>query len=128
MSHRPDVEAELGFDPVHRFWDTPLAEQNYGTWGGTLDPMAGTGYTGIDSDMFGFDWWNPRVLAQSYVDVMDPVYGEGGALEPVTVWIDPDRTWKDEYIDPTLDEYGNRAAAGTALVVIGLLAVASILK
>jgi len=125
MSHRPDVELELGFDPVHSFWDTPHVTGI--TWGGT-DPVAGTGYTGVDTDMYGFDWWQPELfkenLAQTTYDILDPAFGEGGALEPVTVWIDPDRTIKEEYIDPTLDEYGMELG----LALVGLVAVASILK
>jgi len=96
-------------------------------WGGT-DPMAGTGYTGVDTDMYGFDWWQPEVfkqtLAQTTYDVLDPAFGEGGMFEPVTVWVDPDRTIKEEYIDPALDEYGMELG----LALIGLVAVASILK
>jgi len=106
------------------------------TWGGT-DPMVGTGYTGVDTDMYGFHGWLPidpglipttdevlTPIAQTTYDLLDPAFGKGGALEPVTVWIDSDRTIKEEYIDPTLDEYGTELG----LVLIGLVAVASILK
>lgn len=107
------------------------------TWGGT-DPSIGTGGTSTtrdDTDMYGFHGWLPSwtiptteevltPIAQTTYDLLDPAFGEGGMFEPVTVWVDPDRTIKEEYIDPTLDEYGMELG----LALVGLVAVASILK
>jgi len=107
------------------------------TWGGT-DPAIetrGTTTTTDDTDMYGFHGWLPSwavptteevltPIAQTTFDVLDPAFGSGGMFEPVTVWVDPDRTIKEEYIDPALEEYGTEMG----LVLIGLVAVASILK
>jgi len=65
-------------------------------------------------------------IAQIVYDVLDPYYGEGGMLEPVTVIVDPDRTITEEYIDPLADKYGETAE--TALIVGGLIALAVLVK
>jgi hypothetical protein len=44
--------------------------------------------------------WSKEGLAQWTHDKLDPIYGEGGIFEPVTVIIDPDRTVYEEYIEP----------------------------
>ena len=50
-------------------------------------------------------WWNDKEdFANAVYDTLDPVYGDGGVLEPVTVIVDPDRTVKDEYVDPIVKE------------------------
>ena len=36
-------------------------------------------------------------IAQATYDVLDPIYGTGGVLEPVTVAVDPTRTIAGEY-------------------------------
>ena len=36
-------------------------------------------------------------FAQGVVNVLDPIYGTGGVLEPVTVMVDPTRTIEGEY-------------------------------
>ena len=36
-------------------------------------------------------WWNDKEdFANAVYDTLDPVYGDGGVLEPVTVIVDPD--------------------------------------
>jgi len=67
-------------------------------WGGGGDMYSGQGWTQQQ------DWsWLPGMnittqdIAQTTYDVLDPYYGEGGFLEPVTVIVDPDRNLKDEY-------------------------------
>ncbi len=44
-----------------------------------------------------------QFVAETSYDILDPIYGEGGVLEPVTVIVDPDRTVKEEYIAPAID-------------------------
>tara|TARA_Y100000310_G_scaffold333219_1_gene410326 strand:- start:3463 stop:3825 length:363 start_codon:yes stop_codon:yes gene_type:complete len=87
-----------------------------------------TDYGGIGPFSGGLFSW--ETTAESIVDVLDPYYGEGGMLEPVTVIVDEDRTIKDEYIDPLIDEYGEQylAAIETPLLVAGLIALAVIVK
>lgn len=43
-------------------------------------------------------------FAELVYDTLDPVYGEGGVLEPVTVVVDPERTVKEEYIEPFVED------------------------
>ena len=51
-------------------------------------------------------WWNNKKdFAQRTYDVLDPYYGEGGVLEPVTIIVDKDRTVKEEYVEPIVDYY-----------------------
>ena len=49
--------------------------------------------------------WSKEGVAQWTYDTLDPYYGEGGTLEPVTVIVDPDRTVKEEYVEPMVEEY-----------------------
>lgn len=42
-------------------------------------------------------------VAEATVWALDPLYGEGGVFEPVTVVVDPDRTVVEEYIEPTVE-------------------------
>ena len=48
--------------------------------------------------------WTKEGTAQFVYDTLDPLYGEGGSLEPVTVLVDPDRTVKEEYIEPIVED------------------------
>ena len=45
-----------------------------------------------------------QFVAETSYDLLDPLYGDGGALEPVTVIVDPDRTVKEEYIEPIVED------------------------
>ncbi len=80
----------------------PSTNQPTSDWGGGGDMYTGQGW------IFQQDWnWLPGMnitsddiltpIAQTTYDVLDPYYGEGGILEPVTVVVDPDRNIKDEY-------------------------------
>jgi len=130
MSHRPDVEQSLGFDPVHSFWDKPIEEQflwepsdPYVPTGGgggeiyDLQGLLGGSYFPAQWDIIG-TLPTTKDIAQVTYDVLDPYYGEGGMLEPVTVWVDPERELYDEY-GPQID---------TALLVIGAIAAVALLK
>ena len=44
-----------------------------------------------------------EATAGGIVWALDPIYGEGGILEPVTVIVDPDRTIVEEYVEPTAE-------------------------
>jgi hypothetical protein len=50
-----------------------------------------------------YDKTKNRIAAGIYT-VLDPIYGEGGFLEPVTVIVDPDRTVYEEYIEPKVED------------------------
>jgi len=55
--------------------------------------------------------WKQSFAEWTY-SLLDPVYGEGGILEPVAVAIDPDRDVYGVYIEPrveTLIDYGTGA-------------------
>lgn len=84
------------------------------TWGmNEPEPYQGGGGGGMyDIDL---GWRN---LAEVTYDTLDPFYGEGGMLEPVTVAVDPDRDLYDEY-GPQID---------TAIYLIGAIAAIAILK
>ena len=43
-------------------------------------------------------------IASGVYTVLNPIYGEGGFLEPVTVIVDPDRTVYEEYIEPRVED------------------------
>ena len=43
-------------------------------------------------------------LAEVVYDTLDPWYGEGEILEPITVVVDPERDIKEEYIEPIIEE------------------------
>ena len=47
--------------------------------------------------------WSKEGTAQFVYDTLDPVFGEGGVLEPVTVIVDRDRTVYGEYIEPKVE-------------------------
>ena len=44
-----------------------------------------------------------EATAGGIVWALDPIYGEGGILEPVTVIVDPDREVVEEYVEPTVE-------------------------
>ncbi len=46
-----------------------------------------------------------QYIAETSYDLLDPLYGEGGVLEPVTVIVDPDRAIIPEYVAPAIVEY-----------------------
>jgi len=48
--------------------------------------------------------WSKEGLVQWTYDTLDPIYGEGGVLEPITVIVDPERTVRDEYVQPIVDD------------------------
>jgi len=49
-------------------------------------------------------WWNNKEdFAQRTYDVLDPYYGDGGFLEPITILVDKDRTVREEYVEPLVD-------------------------
>ena len=57
-------------------------------------------------------------VAEGVYQVLDPYYGEGGFLEPVTAWVDPDRSVLDEFT-PGKDKlllYGALAIGALALL------------
>jgi len=63
-------------------------------------------------------------IAQTSFDVLDPIYGEGAVLEPVTVVIDRDRTIGQEYapqIQGAKDFSKNLALGLGALALIVLV-------
>jgi len=47
--------------------------------------------------------WKQSFAEWTY-SLLDPVYGEGGVLEPVTVIIDPDQTIYETYIEPKIPD------------------------
>ena len=57
--------------------------------------------TGVEQEYRPEDFQQPKGLtadiAQATVNVLDPIYGTGGVLEPVTVAVDPTRTIAGEY-------------------------------
>lgn len=68
-------------------------------------------------------------FAQTTVDVLEPVYGSGGVLEPVTVIVDPERTILEEYETP-IDQFKDAAkqTADTALLALGAVALILLVK
>jgi len=113
----------MNFNVIVPGWGTDMGV----TWGmNEPEPYQGGGGGEIYS-MNLFSW---ETFAESTVDVLDPYYGEGGMLEPITVIVDEDRTIKDEYIDPLIDEYGEQylAAIETPIIVAGLIALAVLVK
>lgn len=48
--------------------------------------------------------WSREGLAQWTYDTLDPIYGQGGVLEPVAVVIDPDETIYETYIEPKVED------------------------
>ena len=63
-------------------------------------------------------------IAQTSFNVLDPIYGEGAVLEPVTVAVDRDRTLGEEYapqIDTAKELSKNLALGLGALAVILLV-------
>ena len=57
--------------------------------------------TGVEQEYRPEDFEKPSGftadVAQTVYGVLDPIYGTGGVLEPVTVAVDPTRTIKGEY-------------------------------
>ena len=50
-------------------------------------------------------WWNSKEdFAQGVYTVLDPIYGDGGVLEPIAVIVNPDETIYEEYIEPAAEE------------------------
>jgi len=47
--------------------------------------------------------WSKKGTAKFIYNTLDPWYGEGAVLEPVTVIVAPDRTVKEEYIAPAIE-------------------------
>lgn len=47
--------------------------------------------------------WSKKGTAKFIYNTLDPIYGDGAVLEPVTVIVDQDRTVKEEYIAPAVD-------------------------
>ena len=106
-------------------------------WGqGTFFADSTGGYESTDTTGFGgggpmYDYsWDWEQFARDTVFILDPIYGEGGTLEPLTVIVDPERTVKEEYIDPTVEEYLDplKETAETGLIVAGLIALAVLVK
>jgi len=109
----------MNFNVIVPGWGTDMGI----TWGmNEPEPYQGGG----GGEMYSWDLWSTETFAESVVDVLDPYYGEGGMLEPVTVIVDEDRTIKDEYIDPLLEEYGE--SLETSIIVAGLIALAVLVK
>lgn len=48
--------------------------------------------------------WSSEGLAQWTYDTLDPIYGQGGVLEPVAVVLDPDETIYETYIEPKVED------------------------
>ena len=61
-----------------------------------------------------------QYVAEGVYPILDPIYGTGGALEPVTAWVDPSRSVTDEFITPDLKKdvllYGALAIGALALL------------
>jgi len=59
-------------------------------------------------------------VAEGVYQVLDPYYGQGGALEPVTAWVDPERSVVDEFVTADLKKdlllYGALAVGVLALL------------
>lgn len=50
-------------------------------------------------------WYNNKEdFAKATYGALDPIYGQGGFLEPVTVIVDPDRTVREEYVAPIVED------------------------
>jgi len=60
-------------------------------------------------------------IAETTFDVLDPYYGEGGVLEPVTVVVDPERTVEEEYLEPIQEKWGDEILLGAGLLALLLL-------
>ena len=59
-----------------------------------------------------------QYVAEGVYTILDPIYGEGGALEPVTAFVDPGRSALDEF-GPGKDKlllYGALAIGALALL------------
>jgi len=114
-------------------WETwGTAGADWGMGGDTFFATNGSYEGGTDTsgpewggggEMYDYSWdWEQ--FAKDTVTTLDPIYGEGGVLEPVTVIIDPDRTVKEEYIDPLTEEYGE---TGKLILAAGAIIGAAVL-
>ena len=110
-------------------------------WGqGTFFADSTGDYESTDTSGFGggsgiYDYsWDWEQFARDTVTILDPLYGSGGILEPVTVIVDPDETIKETYIDPGLKYIEETyvepitETAETGLIVAGLIALAVLVK
>jgi len=61
-----------------------------------------------------------QYVAEGVYTTLNPYYGEGGALEPVTAWVDPSRSVTEEFVTDELKNdlllYGALAIGALALL------------